>query len=690
MAASPSPLDKFAFLLSGKINGRFEKDLKTVFETLTQYYGYPASHIWISHGEALTTPADFSGAHLKLISSKAELETEILTFCDAVSDRDSNYITSSGINTGVVYFTGECDAAGNYLITSGNTPVAPDWFLTDHFDQVDMFACEIIFVLQNSYSDALKGQLTGIPAPGCILYSNPDSTGGSYTGAGSIFTTEWTNGLKMVEIPGSNPKIFADMLGTSPEDKDLLISVKESYQYANQTMPSAEPQSVYEPINNLAICFFGQPLLKIRGGDEVNLSWNMSPDINILHNNPPDPNSGFEHEYFPDTATRHRNDIKVNLVHIGTHPVRSYCIAVAVYHSSETPPYSDPETKDSLIKDKFFKPGDHDDATLSGFSLTATDYNCIIARATLNCDTDFTSVNPESNENEAELIIQYKPDDLLCFATSSAASSSTAADGTITVHATGGMGSLTYSYDGGHSQVDDPQFNGVPHGTHHVHVEDSQTTPDTCDCDVDVQYTGNDPGGGGGGVSCVTLLDNEYLNICRRIDGDLQFTFKKYPVIPDGYFRARLYKIRWESPVPVTQVPVISDNYFSFTNADVVATGRDIISGESCPYFLVRVPAQFVGMMVIKNPSPGKPYYNTRIEIPVTIFFRRVFGDWHWPYLFPCWYRPWRWPWDWHLSWPWEWPWPWRWPWLCPWSCFIRIARFKLIYFHNTFGLNQF
>ena len=346
MASSSNPSDKFAFLLSGTINARFTVDLQNVFDMLTQYYGFQADHIWISHGGALS--GSFTGANLKLITSASDLSAEIAKFKAAVSDEDIAYPTSAEKNTGVIYVTGECNASGDYKITNGGVTVGSDWFSSSNFDMIVRDNCELVIVLQNSYSDNMKGQLTGMPQDGCIIYSNPGTDEGHTNPAGSYFTNAWIAALKLVPLPSTgtgliHPNAYADTLGSGTDATDFLVSMSESTQYAVELLATQSRPEVpqYEYFTLEKSYFLGKPEFLIRDGDNINVGWWESPDIYLTHFYIA---GKVDDLYIPDlssdTTSPWNNTINVVFRNIGTHPVRCFNLGIQIFRTplNTTPP----------------------------------------------------------------------------------------------------------------------------------------------------------------------------------------------------------------------------------------------------------------------------------------------------------------------------------------------------------------
>lgn len=340
MASSNKPSDKFAFLLSGTINARFEADLKNVFDTLTQFYGFPSDHIWISHGGPVTA-GNFPGAHLKLITVSTDLSSEISAFNNAVSDLDPGYPTSPDKNTIVIYITGEgVNITGDYKITNGGLTVTPDWFSTNNFALIDIIKCELLIVLQQSYSQSIKDNLIMLPHDGCIIYSNPDSDENHTNTSGSYFTLAWTDGIKLVQLPATgvaHPNAYADTLGAGSEATDYLVSMSESRQYALEIIGTlGRPAPQYEYFNTNKSYFLGQPAFLIQDGNNTTVGWWESPDIYLTHPNDLLHPGKKDDLYIPDALSatpQFNNTINVVFRNVGTHPVRCYSIGIQIYRS---------------------------------------------------------------------------------------------------------------------------------------------------------------------------------------------------------------------------------------------------------------------------------------------------------------------------------------------------------------------
>ena len=104
MAITHRSEDKYAFLFTGPTLDPFIQDLKNVFQTLVEYYNYPASHITVVLGSALAAMPSFPGATVINIAALAELQTALSTFAAAASGPIPGMPGMS--KTALLYFTG--------------------------------------------------------------------------------------------------------------------------------------------------------------------------------------------------------------------------------------------------------------------------------------------------------------------------------------------------------------------------------------------------------------------------------------------------------------------------------------------------------------------------------------------------------------------------------------------------------
>lgn len=407
-----------------------------------------------------------------------------------------------------------------------------------------------------------------------------------------------------------------------------------------------------------------------------------SPDMKMI--NPQ--GTGYEHAYVVDTGGSHLNKVEVHATLNGTHPAPSFTIDIGVFRDGEIIGADDCSKKDSLPVPGLISPGDLGNHQLGSFVLDADDCFAVVARATIRGDDTFDDAAPQENDFEAILYIASIPP-FSCITSHTDAASASSNDGSIKFTPSHGVAPYYYKID--NSAFNDFVANGSCNGEktfsplaplhYTVHAKDSSIGSWDGEETVDVQTPT---------VQCSQLFDNRYIHICRTLQRELRFTFKKYPDLTSGYYRARLYKIRWKTGLQVSSGILLPNDLVSFRNIDVVASGTTHNGQANSPYVVLRVPASLVGEMLIKPPKSGWPYNKIRIEIPVRIYFKRAFGLWPrswWP-----WHWPWRWPWEWRLSWPWHWPYPWRWPWLWPWSHFRKIAKFKFVIFDGNYDIIEY
>ena len=739
MALTSSPSEKFAFLFSGSVTSRYLNDLDRVYTTLVDYYGYPSNKVWVVLGSdpGMTTgtspvPVIDSYPGLKASPNKTIINGNVTNFGSVFDLFATDATTPYGdnpepTNVAFIYCTGygdlstasppvsRLDIDGSNTFAA-NTFIDSDWlkirFKTSYHrpDGSSYKFGRTAFVhlfMQQGHGGGFINSINSVPGLGQWSFTSACGSAESMSGtvdgdsSGSFFTLGWTNGLQLVKAgSGSYSGLYADEI-----DFDPLLHEKYHVQF-EQAKKFAANVHYGSPAQALSCSPVWGTAGETHYPGKVSLLIKDTPhDIKFEHNALLDSaySTGYENAYLFDyqtttptgTTTTHRNDLIVKTSNNGTHPVRHYRVDAAVFLDSEHLGVDEPVTKsyneqDFTVPLLPLLPGKSDEIKLIGFTLNKINFNLVVAAATLTGDDEFDNANPSGNDNESMLAIVHVS--FSCLVTHTDISATGISDGTISFSLSGGIPPYNCVVDGNTTLVSPPNDSitvpSLAAGTHQVSAYDSDTPPNTWEGTVDIA----DPGSGTGTVvpQCIPLLDNQYLNICRKPNNDLKFTFKMFPHIPIGYFRSRIYKIRWKSSLPDIIYPnIIPDDYLRFINITVAATGRDHISGVDYPYMILRVPAAMTGVMLLKHTDYNWPFEKVRVEVPVAIYFKRMFGIWPWPWRYP-WRWPWRWPWNWRLSWPWCWPWPWRWPWRWPWSWYKRIARFKLVISHNVYDIIEY
>lgn len=670
MSATSSSADKYLFLF------RTDDDtLNPVKTALQSFYKYPTDS---AHFFEVTGCNNFKSSYESLILS---LMPGTPPVCKNPDPSGKVPVGESKKNTLIVIISGNANSSGlitgNPTVTSSLTWQAireilkgiiipavgpPQTYLYQQNTEVHVF---FLSPFCNSFlSECISHGIPVTSGTMLVPQSSMDSDSITHQSLRNTFLFNLANELKL------NTSTALDTYGRISFN-DIAAALPGVTTGTDFKLMAPNPTDKYFP---------GYSWFEIEDGDP---DWFRSPDIIIKHSAPYD-TPEYEQSYLKDSSG-YLNTIDVHVKIIGTHPVKSFKVDLGVFMDTEIIGVDEPSVKSVksvtglLLPDTVTVP----DVSFDTVQLLFENFNAIVARATIEGDAEFSDTDPEQNDYEAELAISYfpVPIPLTCSATSTPASSSAIADGTIDVSASGGVPPLNYKVDTGPTQTN-PHFGSQSSGLHHVIVTDSASTPAICECDVTVGTIGVV-------VPCDTLLDNNYLNICRKSNGDLKFTFKVFPHIPDGYYRTRMYKIRWKSPIPNSGLSMINSDFIRLTEMTVVATGVNYISGVYYPFVTLRVPSHTTGELLLKHHGKISPAVLNLAGVPVSIFFKRVFGIWPWPWRHP-WHWPWRWPWNWNLSWPRKWPWPWRWPWLWPWSWYVRIARFRLKILNDTYDLVEF
>jgi hypothetical protein len=732
MALTSSPSEKFGFLFSGSVKPRYLNDLNRVCETLVKYYGYPTNKVWVVLGSdpGMTSdpiPVPVIDAYPYL---KAAPRTYINNDPNGPESGLSEIFKSFALeatnpwvedpeptNVAFIYCTGyggqstssppvsQLDIDGSNTFAA-STFISPIWFnlcLKTQYERHDgskfRFGSTafVHLFMQQGYGGGFLDSYNNINGLDEWSFTSACGSGESMSDttdgddSGSYFTLGWTNALRFVKDFSGK---YADQL--APIDEVYHIQLRQAQVFAasghygilNQSLTLNPSWSTRGPVH-----YLGKVSLLIK---------DTPPDIKFEHNAAGDSNysAGYENAYLFDyttstpagTATTHRNDLIVITNNNGTHPVRHYRVDAAVFLNTEILNVNEPETKDYNEQDLtvILLPGNSDNIKLTGFTMDKINFNMVVARTTLTGDDIFNDAEPTVNNNNESLLAVLHVN-FSCLVTHTDITATGLSDGTIKFTLSGGIPPYFCVVDGStpvSPPLDSITIDTLTPGIHQASAYDSDIPPNPYACTVEIA----DPGTGPGTVDppCFSLLDNEYLNLCRKVNNDLKFTFKRFPHIRDGYYRSRIYKIRWKSPLPEIIYPhIIPDDYLRFINMTVIRTGRDHISGVDYPYMILRVPASMTGEMLLRHTDFKWPFEKIRLEVPVSIYFKRMFGIWPWPWRYP-WRWPWRWPWEWRLSWPWCWPWPWRWPWLWPWSWFQRIARFKLVVFNNEYDIIEY
>ena len=420
MYVTNDPNDKYAFLFSGSKAERYENDIKLVFDTLTQYYGYPKGNIWVVFGDGNTTPPNtidatyFTNANYVDITDQVSLDTALSAFTTLVSTNNSAFEALAGPRkTAVVYITGEGDTGGLNINSSGiildttwfndslNQPPAvwPDPPPPSHLRN-----CYVYTIMQQGYGGQFfdnfgtsLGQKSFISACGSGESMLIDEDGDSN---GSFFTLALMKGLRFEKLPAdaTPPDKYADELGAGVE---FIIDLKESFDFAVAYLQAASTDSVTKtPVHvsgggDVPHCL-GRPDFRIRDGDELpapeTRGWWESPDIWITNDDYPAATSE-DNDYYMYDNTSNKIHVRVNVE--GTHPVRLIHMGGKVFVSGGGGP-ANPYLIGDLVSLQILKPGENDTMLFDyNFDLGVT-HRCIRAKAGL---TDFTGEQSSMDED---------------------------------------------------------------------------------------------------------------------------------------------------------------------------------------------------------------------------------------------------------------------------------------------------
>lgn len=345
--ATINPNDKYAFLFSGPIMARQEKDLENVAETLVKYYNYLIDNIKIVLG---TTggPPNFSGIDPTTFNglTETELESEMTDFAELIT------LDANGANkTVLLYFTGwgalepNTDISLLDIDSIDTAKVDPAWFT----DRLNLFgAAQVNVVMQQDYAGGFDTALTNSNLSGWTFTyacaADEPSYGDFPVVMGSYFTHAWTRGLKLEYLPaGTNEGEYADQLGTGSEGTNRLVSMEEAMTfgkeihdhvyYENMNIPSTP--GYVQPTGGVPQ-YLGLPDLVIRDGSPF---WE-SPDVTLTHpyHSWVDDNPANQDLYIPDPGPPNtpsppdcNNTVNVAVRNMGTHPVRAYSVAIELF-----------------------------------------------------------------------------------------------------------------------------------------------------------------------------------------------------------------------------------------------------------------------------------------------------------------------------------------------------------------------
>ncbi|NOT54407.1 MAG: hypothetical protein HOP18_07370, partial [Deltaproteobacteria bacterium] len=333
MAATTRPQDKYAFLFSGPTLDPYLKDLVSVFQTLTEYWNYPAANITVVLGSTPAVLPSFPGATVTNITTATQLQSALTTFATTASGP-----VPGGWKTALLYFTGGgiSEAGVAKLVIdggSGANTVDPPW-LTARLNAFG--SCHVQVVMQQSYAGGFLTALSGSILTQWSFTYACSATQQSFANNtdGGFFTHGWVRGLKVETLPAGAPDAgkYADQLGAVGDSTNLRVSLEEAKEFGKQVhdLMGFGPLSTPDYQEHGGPQYLGETAFLIRDGSP----WWESLDINLTHPNHPWVPAG--DLYIPDSLTAtppYNNTIQVVVRNIGTHPVRAYSLGMEVFKS---------------------------------------------------------------------------------------------------------------------------------------------------------------------------------------------------------------------------------------------------------------------------------------------------------------------------------------------------------------------
>lgn len=340
------PEEKFAFLFAGNTGDQYENDIIKVYDTLTNYYGYPKDHIWVVSGGTNFT-ATFTGSNVSSVSNETELTNVLQPFKNAAGTVNGNL--PDILNNAFLYFTGEGsreDIAGtdtSLLVINGaggTEKISGAWLKTQLETDTDFLNnCQVDIFCEQSYGEGFYNDNSALISFNCGNKSftssctiSETSNGGT---SGSNFTDAWIKGLNMMALTsGTNSGKYADELTADTEPTDnILVSLKKAWVYAKEV---AANTGFYNELGE-EVKYLGLPNFLIRDGNHESLTEPVyeSPDIFLTHPNNAamDADPLYVDLYVEDDGGAIDNVINVRVLNIGTHPVRKYYVGVTRYDS---------------------------------------------------------------------------------------------------------------------------------------------------------------------------------------------------------------------------------------------------------------------------------------------------------------------------------------------------------------------
>lgn len=370
--STTNPQHKFAVLLSGSTDPQYVEDMLKVYDTLVNYYGYPAANIKVFFGSHDPAWSGWAPGGHQVVADAPSFQHSYHDFVSRVTtdhDPQDQAVNDGGLNdwnTMVLFITGKIDDSGAKpvlilrqadpadtgdadvllpMLFSGAPPPMPDLtkIITGLYNFPPqagdppvsdyLFKTSIHLVIQTSKAFSFRDDLyNGINSQCMSLTFATDSTTVlPEVPTGSAFIASWTDGLRLV--PGSGG-LYADEIDTlagEPVD-NLTVSTPKACKYVHGDLSLFEKKIPTTVTNPDDLCF-GKPVVWIKDGTDhtVPRAWYESPDIWITCLT-----------YYPDDGTSEDNDFYVyeedNVIHIrahlkGCHPVRKIYIGSKVFRS---------------------------------------------------------------------------------------------------------------------------------------------------------------------------------------------------------------------------------------------------------------------------------------------------------------------------------------------------------------------
>ncbi len=340
MPVTSRPQDKFAFLFSGSTDQKYQNDLLNVYVTLTEYYNYPASNIWVVWGGSTDLSANFAGANAISIYSASDPETALTdaytVFGNAVNANTPDPAIADSKNVAVIYLTGvgidantsiPGDKAKLVIKTGPPDTTLDTQELSNVFSSPLFLQSMINLVMQQDYadkfvSDIYTNAITSTDKTVTNVNGNQSSHGDS---TGGNFTKGWISALQQTDtVMVSGSSMYADQLLTVPEP--YLISLEQAKEFAQ-----IKNSETYSFTISGETAFLGRPSFLIQDGDNMSVGWWESPDIYLTHYLFP---GKIDDLYIPDdpsnTTGPYNNTINVDFRNIGSHPVRCYNLGIQI------------------------------------------------------------------------------------------------------------------------------------------------------------------------------------------------------------------------------------------------------------------------------------------------------------------------------------------------------------------------